>query len=321
MPRLPKGLFRRNGRSGFYFRDQRGGRDRWMKAGATKDEAKAFLDRVRGSTVPVGNLTVAEAARRWVKRKVALDRTEKGARLARQRVERELVPALGLRPVALLTADDCRGYRLTLEERKTRAGTPRSPQTVVHILSDFRAFLLWCVESEILDRSPFPRGLLPRVQERPPDRLTDEEVARLVTLPEPWGFYLRLLVGTGLRWSEATRAEAVHVEREQLLVSHTKSGKMRWIPLEPVLLKEVQRHVGRLVHVAEAESLAVHGRKVVPRFHVHQARHTFGCRWVEAGGSLTMLQEVMGHASIRTTQRYARPNEASIRREAERGWG
>ena len=42
------------------------------------------------------------------------------------------------------------------------------------------------------------------------------------------------------------------------------------------------------------------------------------CRWLERGGSLAALQEILGHASIVTTQRYARLSEAHIRAEAER---
>jgi integrase len=231
-------------------------------------------------------------------------------------VIRHLAPCLGGRPVAALTADDCRGYRLALEAKRL------APQTVAHVLSDLRAMLLWAEGDGLVDRSPFPRRILPRIQERAPDRLTEEECAKLVTMPEPWGFYLRLLLGTGIRWGEATRAQASHCERGVLVVAVTKSGRVRRIPLPPGLLGEIQGRVGRLVAYTHGAYFARKVRRLsgATRFRIHMTRHTYACRWLERGGSITALQEILGHRSVTTTQRYGRPNEEAIRREAERSW-
>jgi integrase len=53
-------------------------------------------------------------------------------------------------------------------------------------------------------------------------------------------------------------------------------------------------------------------------FHAHQTRHTFACRYLEARGTLTMLQEILGHASMEQTQQCGRPDAESIRSDADR---
>jgi integrase len=80
--------------------------------------------------------------------------------------------------------------------------------------------------------------------------------------------------------------------------------------------------VGRLVPFAEGSpgsfAKAVRRHAGMARFHVHQMRHTFACQWMDRGGNLGALQQVMGHASIGTTQRYARMSDEIVMREAER---
>jgi integrase len=198
--------------------------------------------------------------------------------------------------------------------------THLSVQSVKHVLSDCRCLLNWCEDAGLIERSPFPRRLLPKVQERPPDRLTDEELEKVLVVPEPYGFIVRLAVGTGLRWGELVRARTDDVRVNTLLVSLTKSGKVRRVPLPPDLAEEIRARVGKLVGLTHADSFnnAVRRLSGIGRFHVHQLRHTFACRWLEAGGSLAALQEILGHASIVTTQRYGRLSDAHVQAEAAR---
>jgi integrase len=200
------------------------------------------------------------------------------------------------------------------------------------VLSDVRCLFNWCEDAGLVERSPFPRRVMPRLQERPPDRLTDEEAAKLASLPDPHGFVCRLALGTGLRWGELCRAQASDVKRVRasatgeehwfVEVSVTKSRKLRRVPLAPDLLREVRQRVGRLVPYAIGSpgSFAFRVRKLtgIEGFHVHQMRHTFACQWLERGGSLAALQQVLGHASIVTTQRYAKLTDEAVMREAGR---
>jgi integrase len=258
--------------------------------------------------------SVSSAARRWLAIYVPTTRSAKNALMASQRVRDYLDPFLGSRAVSQLRPDDLRAYRLWLQNKGLAL------RTVRHLLADARCLLTWCVEAGEIERSPFPRRVMPRIQEEPPDRLEDHEVRAVLGIPEPQAFVVRLALGTGLRWGEMCRARAEHLEGDMLRVAHTKSGRLRRVPMAPDLRDEIRGKVGPLVpYGAESQGAFAkfarrHSR--VRGFHVHQLRHTFACRWIENGGSLPALQQVLGHASVVTTQMYARLSDDVVRREA-----
>ena len=315
MPKLPKGLFKRG--VSYTVRLRVDGKDVWRSLGTDLPEAKRKLQKLRSGESPFnGRLTVTEAARRWLETYVQTARSEKNRKQAASRVEHYLKAFFAFVPLSKVGPDHIRRYRLWLERHDI------APATVWHILSDVRCLLRWCEEVGLLDRTPFPRRVMPRLQELPPKRLSDDEVDRVLAMPEPHAFVLRLALGTGLRWGELCRAQASHVEGTMLVVSHTKSGKLRRVPLAPDLLAEIRGRVGRLVPYAEHSpgsfSKAVRKATGLSGFFMHQTRHTYASRWCERGGNLAALQKILGHASIVTTQRYARLSDESVRREAER---
>src|SRR5262249_41023785 len=119
------------------------------------------------------------------------------------------------------------------------------------------------------------------------------------------------------------RAQAKDVDGNGcIVVSQTKSGRVRRVPLSPELLAEVRGRIGRLVPFSEKSpgsfARAVTNATGIEGVHVHQMRHTFACQWIEHDGSLAALQQLLGHASVETTQRYARLSDDVIRREAAR---
>lgn len=303
----------------WYVRLRGHGRDQWINLGSEYEKACRKLRNLRKGDAPLSTLNVKDAAAKWLETYVPTARNEAGVKTAKARVKKYLVPALGWKMLDRVAADDLRGYRLWLE------GKPITAQTVAHLLSDARCFFGWCEDAGLIDRSPVPRRLLPRIPERPPDRLSNEEVEVLLGLPEPYRFVVRLALATGLRWGELCRAQASDIENGMLVVAKTKSGKVRRVPLSPEILRELRGRVGRLVPFSETSkgsfNREVRARCAVSRFHVHQLRHTFACRWLERGGGLAALQEILGHASITTTQRYGRLSESAVRDEAARVFG
>jgi len=312
MPKLPKGMFRR-GRS-FYVRRREKGKDRWHCLGSDYEDACRKLRQVR--TLPertIAQLTVERAAEEWSRTYVPNARSPYGIKQTKARIERFLEPFLGHLLLHKLRSQDLRSYRLWLEEKKL------APLTVRHVLADARCLLNWAEDAEYLDHSPFPRRIMPRIQERPPDRLSGEEVEAVTRIPDPHGFVVRLALATGLRWGELTRAQSTDIQSGALVVHHTKSTKVRRVPIPKWIEPELRRRIGKFMPFASPGQFnkAVQRLSGVGRFHVHQLRHTFACRWLEKGGSLPALQQLLGHSSIVTTQRYGRLSDESVRREVE----
>src|SRR5262245_3395904 len=221
-------MIRRKGRPGFWFRGVLHGNLCVRSLGLDFETAKQRLRSLKNEG-PRTDATVAEMVEHWLKIDVPTRRNEHGQRDTKARAKNYLVPFLGYMRLRGLAPDRVQQYRLELETQHLAV------RSVAMNLSDLRRLLNWCVESGYLDRSPFPRRLLPRIQERPPDRVSDADAETLKALPEPYGFACRLALGSGLRWGELCRAQAADVDRSGFLVVHhrTKSGKVRRVPLAP----------------------------------------------------------------------------------------
>ncbi len=316
MPRLPKGLRKRGNH--WYARLFENGREREVALGPEYADACRKLKALRhGETWPATRMTVTDAATAWLQTYCAVMRSEQNLKLARRRAEMYLIPFFAHRDLSRVTSQSLFEYRVWLEQRG------KQPQTVRHILSDARCLFTWAADTGLIVRSPVPKRLLPKIQERAPDRLTDDEVEKVLRMPEPYLFVIRLALATGMRWGELSRAQAAHFNGEWLILEQTKSGKVRRIPLPKDIAAEVRCRVGRLCPYTHAGAFARQVRRMtgVSRFHVHQLRHTFGCRWLERGGSLAALQQVLGHSTIVMTQRYAKLSDEFVMREATRIMG
>ncbi len=315
MPKLPKNMVRRANRAGFYFRQKRQGKTVWIALGQDYTEACRRLRQLKSQgALPIAHWTVKEAAAEWLRTYVPNARNPYGVKQTADRIRLFLEPFMGYLLLHKVGPQDLRSYRLWIEAKGL------APLTVKHVLGDARCMLNWAEDAGYIDRSPFPKRIMPRVQERPPDRLTDEETAAVVGIPDPHGFVVRLALGTGLRWGELTRARSTDIQNDALIVHHTKSTRIRRVPIPKWLEPELRRRIGKLMRFSSPGQFnnAVQRLSGVERFHVHQLRHTFACEWLERGGSLAALQQILGHSSIVTTQRYARITDDLVMREAER---
>jgi len=259
MPRLPKGMFARKNRPGWYTRVFRGNRERLVSLGSDFEKAKEKLREVREGRVMVGTrLTVRPAAEQWLERYVRTRRNERDHGTALQRWDDYLLEFMGHMVLSEVTKEDVRAYRQWLDRRG-----------------------------------------------------------------RPYGFVCRLGIGTGLRWGELVRLQSTDLQDGSLVVHHTKSRKIRRVPVAPELLAELRFRVGRLMPFTDGTGFSRQVRKLskIERFYPHRMRHAYGCRLLASGVSLAAVKELLGHSSVLVTERYARLAESMVRREVERAVG
>jgi site-specific recombinase XerD len=208
-----------------------------------------------------------------------------------------------------------------------------APATIARKLAAVRSFLRFTLgPGRVPDAS-----LAPRRPRRLPETPTQQDVeAELGALGAdgPLGLRNRALVelvySAGLRSREAVELDLADVdfEQEQLHVKG-KGGKERVVPLGEEAAHWLSRylHEGRpqLTRKAvDALFLSVRGRRldtstlrrVAP--HPHRLRHAFATHLLEGGADLRVIQELLGHSSLSTTQVYSHVDSRRLRRVYDR---
>ena len=143
-----------------------------------------------------------------------------------------------------------------------------------------------------------------------------------------------LLWGTGLRISEALSLCAIDLERnDQMLRILGKGQKWRTIPILPVVRSAIEDYLGECPHALLPEDTifrAARGGALSPRHAQsllqrlrrelgldesvtpHALRHSFASDLLKHGGDLRTIQELLGHASLSSTQRYTEIDRATL---------
>ena len=233
------------------------------------------------------------------------------------------------------SADPAQRY---LRELRTR--WHRAPSTVRRRAAALRAFYRFAFAEGLIDLDVANLLELPRQARRLPDTLDAAAVERLILAPDPATpagsrarALLELLYACGLRISEAVGLDVEDLSVEGAYVRVIGKGdRERLVPVgEPALeaLEDYLRNVRPgLVHASRTATtrggplfLSTRGRRLSRQAaweavgaaaraaglaHVspHTLRHSFATHLLEGGADLRVVQELLGHASISTTQLY-----------------
>jgi len=219
-----------------------------------------------------------------------------------------------------------------------------APSTVARRLSVLSAYFDWLVDdSDGTVRNPVTRVKRPRVRNEKHRAAEDSDIATLVDgITDLRDKALVLLfVYSGLRLSELRQLDKTSLTlrpQQQPDGSSQYFGtgeeKRRSFIVGPKAIEAVVAYVSQFRSADDKPALFLSSRKQrlscraiqqildkwcrrlnVNHLHIHQLRHSFATRNVNAGMSAVVLQELMGHASLTTSQRYFHIKSERVARE------
>jgi len=224
-----------------------------------------------------------------------------------------------------------------LGERQERFA--EQPATLARKLVSIKLFCRFLAEEKVIAHDPSAVMESPRLWKYLPDFLSSDEVERLLNVYPARGntahlvrnrAILELLYASGLRVSEAAALELSGVDFEEATVRVTGKGrKTRIVPVGAPALRVLHyyaihsRPVLAEKHPGAPELfLSVHGRPlnrewiwamvkaaalaagIDKNIHPHTLRHSFASHLLANGADLRVIQEMLGHADLRTTEIY-----------------
>ncbi len=212
------------------------------------------------------------------------------------------------------------------------------PTSQSRILSTTRTFFQWMWDHGHISRNPTTGIRNPKEAKKLPNFLSEKDAHTLLEAPVPLNFQeartlclVETLYATGLRVSEIANLNLQDIQkRDQILLVHGKGGKERMVPFHNQalralmaylsfrgeILKEIKgtptnavfvnTHGTRLstTSIRKLLSKLITAKGVENQISPHGLRHSFATHLLNKGMDLRVIQELLGHASLSTTQRY-----------------
>ena len=221
----------------------------------------------------------------------------------------------------------------------------KSAKTQARLLSSIHSFYRFLLYHRYIEQDPSELLEMPRVEKHLPEVLTLEEIDAMIAqidMSKPEGHrnraIIEMLYGSGLRVSELTELRLSHIYRQEGYMRILgKGSKQRLVPISPVADEQFGywlqdrsqldikpeyadiaflNHYGRQLtramiftivkRLAEAAGI----RKTISP---HTLRHSFATHLLQNGADLRIIQQLLGHESIVTTEIYTHVNIQDLR--------
>jgi integrase/recombinase XerC len=243
----------------------------------------------------------------------------------------------GPKTLAAAPQSDLRAF---MAAERGRGVTARS---LARTLSAVKNFTGWLADCEGVDATATLSTRAPRVKKKLPRPLDEEAAAAVLSdigedAREPWiaardTAVVTLLYGAGLRISEALGLTGHDHPLPEMLRITGKGGKTRIVPVVPAARNAVADYVRLCPHPVTADGALFRGARggplnprivaaamercrhrlgLPPSATPHALRHSFATHLLAAGGDLRAIQDLLGHASLSTTQGYTAVDTARL---------
>ncbi|GIT91170.1 tyrosine recombinase XerC [Jannaschia pagri] len=244
---------------------------------------------------------------------------------------------MGLADIGRLATSDMRAWLASERLRGTAA------RSVARRLSAVKSFIRWLSEREGFDPTAVLSTRAPKFRKPLPRPLAKDAAKELIDAVSiqhttPWiaardVAVVTVLYGCGLRISEGLGLTGADAPLPESLRIKGKGGKERVVPVLPIARQAVDRYVRACPFDLVPDAPLFRGARggglsptlvsgVVARARMqlglpstttpHALRHSFATHLLEAGGDLRAIQELLGHASLSTTQAYTAVDTAHL---------
>ena len=217
-----------------------------------------------------------------------------------------------------------------------------SGRSLARELSAVRSFYRWLDKAHGVSCPAIHNIRAPKVPQRLPRPIAIPDARRVIAATgsheEPWiaardTAALTLIWGSGLRISEALGIPRAVAPLGEVVRVTGKGGKVREVPVLPVACEAVDAYLRLCPYPTEADQMLFLGARGGPLSQgvlqkamrtarmalglptsatPHALRHSFATHLLAAGGDLRSIQELLGHASLSTTQIYTSVDEARL---------
>lgn len=222
-----------------------------------------------------------------------------------------------------------------------------APKSIARTLAGIRSFYNFLEMEGVIEHSPADLLETPRIPRSLPDVLSIEEIdAMMQAIDQAKKEAVRnraimeMLYGSGLRVSELVELRIpFYRPDEQLVLVHGKGDKERLVPLSPTAIDCVDEYLRQRADLPEKPGyedylfLNRRGRSltrvmvfyivrdlaqragIAKKISPHTLRHSFATHLLEGGANLRAIQEMLGHASLSTTEIYTHVDTRRLREE------